>query len=254
MGTGRTQPILVECERSDGSICEVVAKLSHGECQVSGLIREAFSAMLAADLGLPVPEPLWVQFPVAFIETLRPDHNGIANRIEESVAPTFGSTFVRSVNTLLPRLPLPHKLFDTAAEIATFDAICRNPDRNAMKPNCLTDNETVLVMIDHELAMAGSETLGTFIDPYPWQVGGMTHLLGGPNEHILLKAVKGKGATIDRLEAAWAGIQPQRIAEYAAAIPSTWGTEAVADDIRDNLMLVLANLAGAFAEARRMML
>lgn len=252
MGTGRTKPLLVETERSDGSPCEVVVKLSEGECGVSGLVREAISAMLAADLGLPMPEPVLVHFPVTFGATLTLQHAEVSLRIAGSVFPSFGTIFMKSLNTLMPGTAIPHKLLNTAAEIATFDGICRNPDRRAVKPNCLTDNDNTLFMIDHELALSSLDTAGSFIDPYPWQVGGMAHLLGGDNEHILFRLVKGKGANIDRLEAAWAGITPDRVAEYFSAVPSTWIKDRMVVETRNYVALTLNNLAGAFAEARRM--
>ncbi|MFZ3219952.1 MAG: hypothetical protein WA174_07955 [Rhodoferax sp.] len=58
MATGKTKPILVACERSTGEEIEVVAKFTYG-CNNSpeALVREAIAAILAKDLGLPVPEP-----------------------------------------------------------------------------------------------------------------------------------------------------------------------------------------------------
>ena len=56
MTRGRTGPFLLECERGNGNALEVVAKFNGPQLPLSGLIREALCAMLAADLGLPVPD------------------------------------------------------------------------------------------------------------------------------------------------------------------------------------------------------
>ena len=71
MGNGKTWPCLVSGLKPDGDEMEVVAKFSAGcERQVGGLVAEAIAAMLAADLDLPVPEPVLVEF-VFIVPTLQ---------------------------------------------------------------------------------------------------------------------------------------------------------------------------------------
>ena len=60
MDVGRTTPLLIVAQRADGQEVEMVAKFSKGaDIGAGGLMREALCAMLASDLGLPVPEPFW---------------------------------------------------------------------------------------------------------------------------------------------------------------------------------------------------
>jgi hypothetical protein len=56
--SGKAKPCRLACQTVSGDEVEVVAKLSAGcERGVAALVSEAVTAVLAADLGLPVPEP-----------------------------------------------------------------------------------------------------------------------------------------------------------------------------------------------------
>lgn len=58
MAVGRTGPCLMGCTKEDGTEEEVVVKLIGGcDTKERALVTEAITAMLAADLDLPVPEP-----------------------------------------------------------------------------------------------------------------------------------------------------------------------------------------------------
>lgn len=71
MGTGRTRPLLLVCETSIGAQVEVVAKFTDGQqLTEAGLIREALAAMVAQDLGMPVPRPFLVRMSQAFISAV----------------------------------------------------------------------------------------------------------------------------------------------------------------------------------------
>ena len=71
MTKGRTLPLLMVAEHSDGIEVELIGKFSDGQnIGANGLAREAITAMLAADLGLPVPPPLLVRVSEAFIDTM----------------------------------------------------------------------------------------------------------------------------------------------------------------------------------------
>lgn len=254
LGSGRTLPILVRAQRSSGVEVEVVAKLSAGECGLGGLIREAFCSMLAADLGLPVPEPFLVEFSKEFLEIVPPAHAAARERIDKSVSPTFGTLYVRGLHAYPHERPVPSVLHDAAGEIVAYDGICRNADRRGEKPNCLTDGKGRLVMIDHELALKVDETLGTFFNPYPWQLQGMETLITSQHKHILLALVKGKGASLARLEAAWGQLTSSRFQEYAMAIPTGWDpAKTIINPMVEHLNLLLEHSNELFVEARRIL-
>src|SRR3954468_6451046 len=64
MGAGRTCPLMVNCEKPDGSVVSVVAKFSDFcDQRETHLAREILGACLAADLALPVPEPMLIEIP-----------------------------------------------------------------------------------------------------------------------------------------------------------------------------------------------
>ncbi|MGT2502835.1 HipA family kinase [Bradyrhizobium guangxiense] len=69
--TGRTKPLRAVVETDDGSEHEVVMKISSGiELGVEGLMNEMLGATLAADLGLPVPEPFFVEISPEFCQSM----------------------------------------------------------------------------------------------------------------------------------------------------------------------------------------
>lgn len=148
LGSGRNLPWLLEAERASGEVVEVVAKLGTAECGVGGLIREAYSSMLAADLGLPVSEPFVVTLGPEFVEELT-----VAQRARCAGQKTcFGCLFVPNMMQVQPGLGLPAYLLDVAGQTLAFDAGVLNADRLLSKPNCLT-NGSSLLLIDHELSL-----------------------------------------------------------------------------------------------------
>lgn len=253
LGSGRTLPVLVRAERENGDSIDVVAKLSAGECGLGGLVREAFAAMLAADLGLPIPEPVLVDFPAGFADIVPPQYASAKVRIEQSISPTFGSLYIPGGHTYPVDRPPPPELIEELGEIAAFDGVCRNPDRWAKKPNCLIDGRKGLFMIDHELALIDDPMVGV-LAPHPWQLNGMETLITSPQPHILLAAVKGKGVKLERLEAAWGLLTKERLHEYATALPTGWDpAQQYVGPIVASLETLLDHTQELFAEARRIL-
>jgi hypothetical protein len=70
MDSGRTCPVIVNCERPDGSIVTTVAKFSDFCDQKEvHLAREIVAACLAGDLGLPIPTPVLIEVPPGWADT-----------------------------------------------------------------------------------------------------------------------------------------------------------------------------------------
>lgn len=253
MNSGRNNPLLVEVERDNGDYEEVVAKLSASECGVPGLIREAFSSMLAADLNLPIPEPVLVNFPEEFSLAMLGGSPETELRISKSVSPSFGSVFKSSLHVVTSSSQIPSDLFGKAAEIIIFDGICLNVDRKRSKPNCLTNEVDSLFIIDHELAFADIEIVGSLISPPPWKVGGMNYMADAGHEHVLLKFVKGKKFGFEEFEAKWREITPMRIDSYVNAIPVSWRGGRSEVKIASYLNEVIKNLDHIFIEAKRLL-
>lgn len=95
MSVGRTGPILLEAEKDDGTLCEVACKFADGRhLTETGLAAEALCAMLAADLGLPVPEPHIVTLDDAFLDALRLGNPALFEHLQHRNHTGFGSALL----------------------------------------------------------------------------------------------------------------------------------------------------------------
>lgn len=252
--SGRTFPILVDVERSGGDVVQAVAKLSGTECGPGGLVREAFSSMLAADLGLPVPEPMLIEFPSGFSALVPAERAEVRARIDASLSPTFGTLYFHGLSVYSEAMELPSALIDCASRVVAFDGAVRNSDRGGAKPNCLTDNKDKLLLIDHELALIDDPLLGSFINPNPWEAGGMNALDNSQRRHVLLAAARGKGGDLAELQKRWESLDSTRFEQYQNAIPEVWDpTGAICLPIVKYLREVRDNLPGLFDEAQRIL-
>lgn len=255
MTTGRNCPVLLSCDvdGGGGDSVEVVAKFSSAECGVAGLAREALTAMLAADLGLPVPEPMLVGLVDGFVDALPPDADEVRNLMLGSVIPTFGCAklppgfFVWTSDRRID-----DRMLEQGAEIFAFDVLTLNADRRPDNPNCQSNGSTFAIF-DHDLALLAGQ-VGTIFAPAPWTMGGASTATSGPGEHLLYRGLRGRGMTLDRLEQAWNGIPADRIYEYRDALPDTWGESAqLVDDAVHYLIELQGHLSAAFTELRRVL-
>ena len=91
MTAGRTTPLLLTCETQDGGELEAVVKFASGAtCPPSSLCAELISSQLAADLLLPTPTPVVVDWQEEFAESLQ--GNTERDIVLKSRPPAFGST------------------------------------------------------------------------------------------------------------------------------------------------------------------
>jgi hypothetical protein len=168
---------------------EYVAKFSASECGVSGLVREALSAMLAADVGLPVPEPVLVKLEQGFTEALPNVEHAAKSLIERSIAPAFGSTLLPTAFfTVLAGLRIEQRLIDQAAEIFAFDALMLNPDRRAANANCKFNGNTFAIY-DHDLALIAGG-VGTILNPCSMATGGSRQFDSRPGRTCVFSIVE----------------------------------------------------------------
>ena len=170
---------MLVCLDAAGVEVELFAKLS-ARCEqgVVHLTREAIGACLAADLGLPVPQPFLVEMPPAWVAAV--SDADVRNAMIASVPIAFGSRLVGpQFGTWHSGFMLRPQMADTALGIFVFDAIIQNDDRREGNANCLVLGEHLRI-IDHELAFAHAQML--FWQP-PWQLGGLQRLVN-PGAHI----------------------------------------------------------------------
>jgi hypothetical protein len=249
MGSGRTRPLLLVCEKPSGEPVEVVTKFS-ANCDegVSNLAREVIACCLAADLGLPVPTPFLVAISAEWIETLAaPD---VEARVRASSRIAFGSTLVTGQYSVwTPGSRVASAMLPTAASILIFDAIIQNPDRRASNPNCLVKGDELRI-IDHEMAFTHGLVLGW---KQPWALGGLNSFLN-PGFHIFRQPLRKKEIDFGPIRTAWLALPDERIEEYRAAIPPAW------TDAHGTVELALTlirqardNFDGCLAEVRRIL-
>jgi hypothetical protein len=238
MINGKTGPALLLCQRQDGEEVEVVAKYSAGcERKETSLAAEVVGACLAADLGLPILEPVLVELDPRFIASV-PDVQH-RDRMAASNFVAFGSKHVTgqysawSSGNLISEAMLP-----SAAAVFAFDGIIQNPDRREGNPNCLVRGDEIRI-IDHELAFAHGLIL---FWKAPWKVGGLQNL-ETPGLHIFRAGLRGKAIDYEPIRSAWAALSDTQISAYGNAIPAEWATatNSVASalqlikDARDNI-------------------
>jgi hypothetical protein len=90
MTSGRTRPCLLTCVDNAGNEIEVVAKLKgNAHANPSGLLCEAFTALLALDLELPVQKPYLVEIEKDFAATIQ--DTGLRQIFANSLGQNFGT-------------------------------------------------------------------------------------------------------------------------------------------------------------------
>lgn len=245
--SGRTAPCRLTCEAVDGTEVEVVAKFSDGcDRKVTALVIEAITAMLAADLDLPVPEPFLVTLEPGFVAGL-PDET-VAAMARRSNRIAFGSKHLPPGYTSWPiRKAIPKDAFATAAEIFAFDALIVNDDRRPANPNCLF-NGSSLAIYDHEAAFFAKGIIGW--QP-PWEKSSLESFKRTPR-HLFFEQLCGKAVNFDRFTGAWLAITNERLAAYRAALPDAWNaTKQDADDALMYIGQVRDNIEAALQEVIR---
>jgi hypothetical protein len=243
--SGKTRPSRIVCERADGTTVEVVAKFSAGcDEHEASLAREVIAACLAADLGLPVPEPFLVDVPCDWADHV-PDP-GQRARVQVSSPVAFGSRNITGGYVAWHiGMRIDETMLPMAAAIFTFDAIIQNIDRRVGNPNCFVKGSQIRIF-DHELAFTHGVVIGW---KPPWMPGSLKSL-ETPGFHIFRAGLIGRRIDFGPIRAAWVALSDLRIAEYGKALPSEWSGAANAvraaltliRDARDNIDACLAEV------------
>ena len=225
MTAGRTSPLLLTCEKTDGSVMEAVVKFAtRKECTQSSLCAELIASQLAADLGLPTPTPVIVTWGLAFAEA-----EGLIERARQIVSgstpPAFGSTLVTEGFTIWPagQKLVGREARQMALAIFFFDAMIGNSDRGGMKPNILVRGDS-LRLIDHEMAFQDYRLLVNLAPP--WALGGLNGAVT-PGAHIFAAQLARNAKELDfaPIRAAWADLSDLQIEAYEASLPPEWTTD-----------------------------
>jgi hypothetical protein len=245
--SGRTEPLRIAVVTDDGVEHDVFLKPSgRPDLGIEGMANEALAAMLAADLGLPVCEPLLVALDPAFIASI-PDPAARAV-LQQSSPVCFASksagqqwpVWNPGERLLSDRIPM-------ALAITAFDAFVLNVDRGPSgKANLLVKGDQFRI-IDHELTFR----LRTFIPrPQPWRVGEFNSLLTPPGHVLAVKLKKMKDLDFQPIKDAWTALSDAQLESYVTNLPAEWSSakpfmdEAISHlkQIRDRIDECLAEL------------
>jgi hypothetical protein len=247
--SGRTRPARVECEKTDGTLVEVVAKFAGG-CDRGdiALAMEMVAACLAADLGLPVPKPYLLAIDPAWVGTI-PDaaYRAIVAR---SGSMAYGSTEVGSdYRAWTPSDRLTPQQVPVALAIFCFDAFINNPDRRDDNPNCLVKDQHLRIF-DHELTFVYK---GILFWQEPWKVSALAPF-ASPGRHIFYAKLKGHQVDMAPIRGAWATLSDERLASYKGSVPAAWSSAGTAvDDAISLIRGVRDHIDDALAEVRRVL-
>lgn len=240
VGNGKTKPYFITCETAGDDIDLIVKFSAACEQKERNLVAEAIAAMLAADLGLPVPEPFLVQIDDVFIRSIT--DSAIAKHIESSNRIAFGSAKLpEGFAAWTKHARIPKSLTNTAAEVLLFDAIIKNFDRRPVNPNCLRSSDAIGI-IDHDTSLMDSELL--LFWTAPWSEGGFDKICELDNHIFAPSNFEVKPVRLDRFEAAWTSLPGERFQQYCEALPFEWGNhDAYLERTVDYLNEVKSNIS-----------
>lgn len=221
MQSGRTRPFLIECEKKDGDLIELVVKCSKKAQEGAlNLAFEAIAGSLAQDLTLPVPDFFLVKLHKDFIETI--SCKSTRSIFDHSDIYAFGSQHLNGYRIWAKDERVPINLRRLATQIFVFDVVTINPDRRPENPNCLTTGSkanTKLAIIDHELCFY------KFISWLPpWESSGFD-FYAHPCKHIFGKPYNKAPQDLEAFVRRWKQLGEERIKEYFSGLPGSWSIE-----------------------------
>jgi len=208
---------------------------------------EVISALLAGDLGVPIPQPFLLELDPAFIDVI-PDAEW-ADMARNGPSVAFGSKLLPSAYSAWVSGTVPvGQMTDTAANILLFDAVIENPDRRAVNPNCLVRGDEIRVF-DHELAFPPM-LIGA---PKPWVLGAL-QFMEQPGMHIFRDALHRRTIDWQPIIARWEGLSSAQLDDYESVLPMEWDTARAAYRTAiDKIKTVRDNIHGCVAEVQRVL-
>jgi hypothetical protein len=153
---GVTKPLLVTAKDENGKSYKIVLKLRHpdttdGHFEGTSLACELICAILARFIELNVPDYAVVYLPRELAESFLDEK--MRRLIEKNVGKNFGTVFLPSVTTWVPRNA--GESFDELnqmEDLVTFNSTIINGDRQLDKTNVLWNGERFF-LIDHSCAL-----------------------------------------------------------------------------------------------------
>ncbi len=248
---GKTRPLLVVGDAVDQKDIEVYVKLK-SKCMLgtTTLAVEVISALLAADLDLPVPEPYLVEIGSEFTDIISDPEAKVMAAGSNGL--NFGLRKLPAGYALwTPSRSVPSVLLPLAAEIATFDFLIGNDDRRPEKPNCLFNGKDFAI-IDHEMAFPAQTSTVLFWKP-PWEPGSLEFKRHPQQQHLFHASLCSKPLEFNRLEGAWSAIGDSRLEDYRRSLPASWAELDAVVEILSYIGAVRDNLPACLDEVRKVL-
>ncbi len=219
MDAGRTCPVLLGAEDTEGKTVEVVTKLRGPELSVKAQIAELVAAPLAAHLGLEVPQAAVVDVAAGFEAIVPP---GLAAAFRASPGRNFGSVHLGTSFTTwaVGRSPAGVQR-DQAAEIFAFDLLVQNADRRATNPNLWSRSERVGVY-DHEQAFSFLHFPIIGGAPRPWVLADQAGAFRFMEGHAFYPSLRGAKLNLGPFEGRLAALSDEVIQGLLKAVPAEW--------------------------------
>lgn len=219
MGVGRTCPVLLGAEDGEGRTVEVVTKLRGPELSAKAQIAELVAALLAAHLGLEVPQAAVVDVAADFEAIVPPN---LASAFRASPGRNFGSVHLGTSFTTWPvgRSPAGVQR-DQAAEIFAFDLLVQNADRRATNPNLWSRSERVGVY-DHEQAFSFLYLPIIGGVPRPWVLADQAGAFRFMEGHAFYPSLRGTKLNVGPFESRLAALSDEVIESLLEAVPAEW--------------------------------
>jgi len=197
-------------------------KVSSGiELGKEGLMNEMLGSLVAADVGLLVQEPFFVELNTEFCASIPAPE--IRARLEASSSLAFASLDAgkqwRSWNSS-DRVSAAQESYALAT--MAFDAFIGNSDRSPQNPNLLVKDQAWR-LIDHEEGF--SFRLKLFPRCEPWVIGNLSGMIavGARSEHIFASHLAGRNTlSFEPIKVSWSDLSDVRLAQYDAILPDEW--------------------------------
>lgn len=217
LGGGRTKPLLLDCERSEGSARarERFVVKAHGlpEIALYSLCNELLGAFVGTMIGVPCVQPAMVDISADFEEATRESLAGRGLRLTPGVA--VGTRYVPGLTPMPPSPSLRPEDISAAASIYALDMAIQNPDRRRTNPNCAYDGGAILAY-DFESAFSFRFAIGTRVDP--WDVT----RFGFHRDHVFHAALRLNPVNWGELLAVYATLTAETLNGLCGTLPEDW--------------------------------
>lgn len=213
--SGRTSPLLIECECYVGDEVFrrnfIVKAPDLPEVNDFGLYCELLGSLLAKEFGVETPEPALVELSKDFVDTVNP----ILRKWQLVLRPGlgFGSAAMEpgAVAASGREHMTPEDLIQPL-RIFCFDLLIQNPDRRPKNPNCAF-KDGKFIAFDFNLAFSFLMLVGK--QDEPWEFS--KHQIA--NSHLFYAALRGKVLDYKPFLSSIAKLSLEKIDEICALIP-----------------------------------